>query len=189
MPGGDLPEAVVEGEHVLRPGQLDDLEAFLERLAVEPVHLLAVARDHCMQAGQVLPQHVHPPALEAAREAGDRPSARHAIEHGDVLRHAERIARRQHDAELADPHALRPHRDVEIEEHRVVRDLEPLDVEVVLGEHVASLSARFVVAEGRGSSPPAGGGVAAGSVGGHREVQPRPATSRAAAATAKNSSA
>ena len=56
------------------------------------------------------------------------------VEHGDVLGHADRVGRRQHDAELADADALGLHGDVEVEQHGVVGDLEALDVEVMLGE-------------------------------------------------------
>ena len=44
------------------------------------------------------------------------------------------IAGRQHDAELADADALGLHREVEVEQHRIVGELEALDVEVMLGE-------------------------------------------------------
>ena len=40
----------------------------------------------------------------------------------------------KHDAELADAQAPRLHRDEEVEQDRVVRELEALDVEVMLGE-------------------------------------------------------
>src|SRR6185312_16485689 len=40
----------------------------------------------------------------------------------------------QHDAELADADPLGLHREVEVEQHRIVRELEALDVEVMLGE-------------------------------------------------------
>ena len=56
------------------------------------------------------------------------------VEHRDVLGDADRVGRRQHDAELADADALGLHREVQIEQHRVVGDLEPLDVEMVFGE-------------------------------------------------------
>jgi len=76
----------------------------------------------------------HPAPLVAAREPCAGPPARHVVEHGDVLGHPDRVRRRQHDAELADLDALGLHGDVEVEQHRVVGDLEALDVEVVLGE-------------------------------------------------------
>ena len=40
----------------------------------------------------------------------------------------------KHDAELADADALRLHRDVEVEQHRVVGQLEAFDVKMMLGE-------------------------------------------------------
>ena len=56
------------------------------------------------------------------------------IEHRDVLGDANRILRRQHEAELPDADPFGLHRQVEVEHDRVGRDLEALDVEVVLGE-------------------------------------------------------
>ncbi len=56
------------------------------------------------------------------------------VEHRDVLGDADRVARRQHDAELTDAQAPGLHRDEEVEQHGVVRELEALDVEVMLGE-------------------------------------------------------
>ena len=88
--------------------------------AVDPVGLLG--------------EHVHPPALVPAGEAGVGPPAAHVVEHGDVLGDPDRVVRREHDAELSDPDALGLHGDEQVEEHRVVRQLEALDVEVVLGE-------------------------------------------------------
>ena len=87
-----------------------------------------------MDAVRLLRHDVDPAALIAAREAGAGAPARHVVEHGDVLGHADRVGGRQHDAELADADALGLHGDVEVEQHRVVGDLEALDVEVVLGE-------------------------------------------------------
>ena len=46
----------------------------------------------------------------------------------------DRVRRRQHDAELADADALGLHREIEVEQHRIVGNLETLDVEVMLGE-------------------------------------------------------
>lgn len=63
---------------------------------------------------------VDPAALVAARKAGDRPPAAHVIEHGDILGDPNRVGRRQDDAELADMDALRLHREVEVQQHRVL---------------------------------------------------------------------
>ena len=77
---------------------------------------------------------IDPAPLVAAREARIGAPARHVIEHGDVFGDADRIAGRQDDAELADADALGLHREVEVEQHRIVGELEALDVEVMLGE-------------------------------------------------------
>ena len=77
---------------------------------------------------------VDPAALVAAREAGIGAAAGHVVEHRDVFGDADRIVRRQHDSELADADALGLHREIEVEQHRVVGELEALDVEVMLGE-------------------------------------------------------
>ena len=87
-----------------------------------------------MDAVGLLRHDVDPAALVAAREAGIGAAAGHVVEHGDVFGDADRVGGRQHDAELADPDALGLHGEVEIEQHRIVRELEALDVEVMLGE-------------------------------------------------------
>ena len=53
------------------------------------------------------------------------------------------FGRGQHDAELADTHALGVQAEVQIEQDRIGRDLVALDVEVVLGER-ARLVAELV---------------------------------------------
>ena len=93
-----------------------------------------LVRQGAVDAVRVLGHDVDPAALVAAREAGIGAPARHVVEHGDVLGDADRVGRRQHDAELADADALGLHGDVEVEQDGVVGDLEALDVEVVLGE-------------------------------------------------------
>ena len=117
-----------------------------------------------MDAVRLLRHHVDPAALVAAREAGVGAPARHVVEHGDVLGDADRVLGGQHDAELADPDALGLHPDEEVEQHGIGRQLEALDVEVVLGE------ADRVVAEGVGE-PRLGG-----EIGQHAlvEVGPEP---------------
>ena len=132
--GGHLPVLALEAQHVLRPRALDDAEVLLERLAVRLVDGVVLARRRAVDAVELLRHHVDPAALVAAREAGVRPPAAHVVEHRDVFGDAQRVLRRQHDAELADADALRLHRDVEVEQHGVVREFEPLDVEVVLRE-------------------------------------------------------
>jgi hypothetical protein len=56
------------------------------------------------------------------------------VEHRDVLGHPDRVLRRQHDAELTDAQPLGLHADEEIQQDRVVGQLEALDVKVMLGE-------------------------------------------------------
>jgi len=56
------------------------------------------------------------------------------IEHRDILGDAQRILRRQHDAELADAEPLGLHRDVQVEQDGIVRELKAFDVKVMLGE-------------------------------------------------------
>ena len=130
----DLPELALEGEHLLGPRLLDDGEALLERGAVGGVDLVVLVGERAVDAVRLLRHDVDPAPLVAAREPCAGPPARHVVEHGDVLGDPDRVRRRQHDAELADADALGLHGDVEVEQHRVVGDLEALDVEVVLGE-------------------------------------------------------
>jgi hypothetical protein len=82
----------------------------------------------------LLRHHVDPAPLIAAREAGIGAAAGHLVEHRDVLGDPDRVRGRQHDAELADADALGLHREIEIEQHRVVGQLEAFDVEMMLGE-------------------------------------------------------
>ena len=83
---------------------------------------------------RLLRHDVDPAPLVAAGESGDGASSGHVVEHRDVLGHPDRVCRRQHDAELADPDAPGLHREVEIEQHRVLGDLESFDMEMMLGE-------------------------------------------------------
>ena len=93
----------------------------LERAgAVDAVHLLG--------------HDIHPAALVAPGETGIGAAAGHAVEHGDVLGHAQRVLRRQHDAELPDAQTFRLQPDEQVQQHGVVRQFEPLAVEVVLRE-------------------------------------------------------
>ena len=95
---------------------------------------IVLVGQRAVHAVRLLRHDVDPAALVAAREARAGAPARHVIEHGDVLGDAERIVGGQHDAELADADALGLHGEVEIEQHRVVGELEAFDVEVMLGE-------------------------------------------------------
>ena len=75
--------------------------------------------------------------LDAAREAGEGASAGHLVEHRDVLGHAQRIRRRQHQAELPDANVLGARGDVLIEHHRIVRHRDAFDMQMVLGKRHA----------------------------------------------------
>ena len=55
------------------------------------------------------------------------------IEHRDVFGDADRVVRRQRDAELPDADPLGLHGDEEIEQYRILGDLEAFDVEVPSG--------------------------------------------------------
>ena len=83
---------------------------------------------------RLLRHDVDPAPLVAAREAGAGTPARHVIEHRDILGDADRVGGRQHDTELTDTDALGLHREVEVQQHRVVGKLKTLDVEMVLGK-------------------------------------------------------
>jgi hypothetical protein len=93
-----------------------------------------LVRQGAVDAVRLLRHDVDPAALVAAREARTGAPAGHVVEHGDVLGDADGVGGRQHDAELTHLDALRLHGDVEIEQHRIVGDLEALDMEMVLGE-------------------------------------------------------
>ncbi len=141
-----LPERAVDGQHLLRPAFLDDAEVLLEGETVRVVDLVVLVRQRAVNAVRLLRHDIYPAPLVAAREPRIGAAAGHVVEHGDVFGHADRVRRRQHDAELSDPDALGLHREVEIEQHRIVRELETLDVEVMLGERhriVAQLVAQL----------------------------------------------
>ena len=71
------------------------------------VDLVVLVREGAVNAVHLLSHHVDPAALIAAREPGACPSAGHVVEHRNVLGDADRVARRQHDAELPDSDAFR----------------------------------------------------------------------------------
>ena len=118
----------------------------LESGAVGLVDGVVLMGEGAVDAVCLLRHDVDPAALVAAREAGVGAPARHVVEHGDVLGDADRVLGGEHDAELADADALRLHPDEEVEQHGIGRQLEALDVEVVLGE------AHRIVAEGVGEA-------------------------------------
>ncbi len=91
-------------------------------------------RQRAVNPVRLLRHDIDPSALIAAREAGVGAAAAHMIEHRDILGDAQRILRRQHDAELADAQPLGLHRDVQVEQHGIVRQLEAFDVKMMLGE-------------------------------------------------------
>ena len=98
------------------------------------VDRIVLVGQRAVDAVRLLRHDVDPAALVAAREARVGAAAGHVVEHGDVFGHADRIGRRQHDAELPDADALGLHGEVEVEQHGIVGELEALDVEVMLGE-------------------------------------------------------
>src|SRR6267142_3292334 len=126
------PVLALERERVVGPGGLDDGHALLEELTVARVLVtLAIPRPGRLGAedgGVVL----EPARLVAAHERDVEPAAEQMIEGGRVLGDAERIVRGQHVAKLIDPKA----RAVLAEEHRhqprVLPELEPLDLQVML---------------------------------------------------------
>ena len=129
-----LPEPAVVLEHRLGPGLLDDPEALFEGGPVRRVDLVVPVRQGAGDAVRLLGHHVDPAPLVTAGETGVGPSSGHPVEHRDVLGDPDRVPRRQHDAQLPHPDVLRLHADEQVEQHRVVREFEALDVEVVLGE-------------------------------------------------------
>ena len=56
---------------------------------------------------EALAQHVLPAGLVAARHPDEQPALEHVVGDRDLLREADRIVRRQHEAELAVHEALR----------------------------------------------------------------------------------
>ena len=128
------PVLALERERVVGPGRLDDGHALLEELAVPRVLVaLAIPRPGGLGPGDgsiVL----EPARLIAAHERDVEPAPEQMIERGRVLGHAERIVRGQHVAELVDPET----RPVLAEEHRheprILTELEPFDLQVMLGD-------------------------------------------------------
>ena len=106
----------------------------LEGLAVRVVDGVVLMRQRAVDAVHLLRHDVHPASLVAASEARHRAPAAHVVEHRDVLGDPQRVVRRQHDAELPHADPLGLHSEVQVEHDRVRRDLEALDVEVVLGK-------------------------------------------------------
>ena len=119
---------------ILGPCLLDDAKIFLEGRAVGVVDFVVLMRQRAVNSVRLLRHDIDPSPLIAAREAGVGAPAAHVIEHRDVLGDAQRILRRQHDPELADAQPLGLHRDVQVEQHGIVRQLEAFDVKVMLGE-------------------------------------------------------
>ena len=91
-------------------------------------------RQRAVDAMRLLRHCVDPAALIAAGKAGTRAPAGHLVEYRDVLGDADRVRGRKNDAELTDPDTFRLHRKVEIEQHRIVGDLETFDMEMMLGK-------------------------------------------------------
>ena len=106
----------------------------LEGRAVGRVDCVVLTRPRPVYAVNLLRQRIHPAPLVPARETRQRPSARHMVEHRDILRHPNRVMRRQHHAQLPHSNPLGLHRQIQVEHDRIRRELEALDMEVVLGE-------------------------------------------------------
>ena len=132
--GRKRPVLALVRERVVRPRRLDDGHALLEQL---PVHRVLgglpvprARRLHAGNGGVVL----EPARLVAAHERDVEAAVEQVIEGGGVLGHAQRIVGGQHVAELVDAQP----RPVLAEEHRhepgVLPQLEPLDLQVVLGD-------------------------------------------------------
>ena len=130
----DLPGVALVLDHLLRPALADDVEVLLESRAVGRVDRVMLARPRPVHAVNLLRQRIHPAPLIPARETRQCPPARHMVEHRDILRHPNRVMRRQHHAQLPHPNPLRLHRQIQVEHDRIRRELEALDMEMVLGE-------------------------------------------------------
>ena len=116
-------------------GLIAGLDAPTEgRVFVGGVDLVVLVGQRAVNAVGLLRHDIDPASLVAAREARVRASARHVVEHRDVFRDADRVLGGEHDAKLPDPDALGPHADEEVEQHRVVGELEALQVKMVLGK-------------------------------------------------------
>jgi hypothetical protein len=109
-----FPVFPIEGEHLLRPGLLDNPEVLLEGGAICGIDLVMLVRQGAVNVVRLLRHDVNPAPLVAAGESCDGASSGHVVEHRDVLGHPNRVCCRQYDAELADPDALGLHREVEI---------------------------------------------------------------------------
>ena len=93
-----------------------------------------LVRQRAADAVGLLRHDIDPAALIPAREPRDGAAPGHVVEHRDVLGHPDRVGGGQHDPELPDPDALRLHREIQVEQNRVLRHLEAFDVEMMLGE-------------------------------------------------------
>jgi hypothetical protein len=132
--GRDAPVLALVRNKILGPRLLDDAKIFFERRAIRVIDLIVLMGQRAVNSMRLLRHDIDPSPLIAAREAGVGASSRHVIEHRDVLGHAQRILRWQHDTELSDPQPLRLHRNVQVEQDGIVRKLETLDVKMMLGE-------------------------------------------------------
>ncbi len=101
------------------------MEVLLEGQAIGVVDLVVLVRQRAMDAVRLLRHDVDPAALVAAREARIGATAGHMVQHRDVLGDADRVGRRQDDAELTDADALGLHREVEIEQHGLFESSKP----------------------------------------------------------------
>ena len=93
-----------------------------------------LVRQRAADPVRLLRHDVHPAPLIAPSETGVGAAVGHVVEHGNILGDSDRIGRGQHDAQLADADPFRLHGEIQIEQHRVVGNLEALDVEMMFGE-------------------------------------------------------
>ncbi len=128
------PISALDRQHVFRPAFLDDPEVLFEGSAVRRVDVVMLVRRRAVDAMGLLRHGIDPAALIAAGKARICAPAGHVVQHGDILRHADRVLCRQDYTELPDANAPGLHRDVEVEHHGIVRELHALDLKMMLGE-------------------------------------------------------
>ena len=126
-----LDEVAVEGQQVLVPGLVDEVDVLLVHVTVVLVGGAAVHR--CGLDRHPLSEHVDPALLVAAGEAGVDPALGQVVEHGDLLGHPQRVVGREDERQRGELDLLRPGRQVGVEDERRHRCLVALRVEVVLG--------------------------------------------------------
>jgi hypothetical protein len=133
IPVGDRPEAALEAERLLLPRQQHDVHELLEVIAVGIIGVRpGVPRPDGVDL-RADAEGVNPARLVAADEADAELAPEHVVERGDVLRRAHRVVRGGHPPDGVDAEARRVLADPHRHEAGFVRDLEALDLQVVLG--------------------------------------------------------